>query len=133
MSESAPMLSPMAGASDEQLKELLARGKQRGSLSLDDVLDVLRHVELTPDVYERVRRLLDDAGISLDESLDAIEPTPPTTEVRITDVVTTATVVDDDAVSVPSVPESELQTVIVDSKGRVTMTPGLRGRAHLTP
>jgi RNA polymerase primary sigma factor len=127
MSESAPMLSPMAGVSDEQLQELLARGKQRGSLGLDDVLDVFRHVELTPDVYERVRRLLDDTGISLDESLDAIDPTPAAAEVRITEVTTTAVleqeVVEeevaremsvDDAAPVQPAVGSELQTVIVD-------------------
>ena len=38
------------------------------------MLDVFRHVEFTPDVYERVRLLLDESGIVLDESLDAIVP-----------------------------------------------------------
>jgi RNA polymerase primary sigma factor len=102
----------MAGVSDEQLQELLARGRQRGSLSLDDVLDVLRHVELTPDVYERMRRLLDNAGIALDESLDAIDPTPPTTEVRVTEVVREVSV--DDATPTHTTEPSEMQTVIVD-------------------
>ena len=74
MSESAPLLSPVVGVSDEQLQELLDRGKQRGHLGLDDVLDVFRHVEFTPDVYERVRLLLDKSGIVLDESLEAIVP-----------------------------------------------------------
>jgi len=122
MSESVPMLSPTAGVTGEQLQELLARGKQRGTLSLDDVLDVLRHVELTPDVYEGVRRLLDDAGVVVDESLDAIDPAPAATEVRITEVITSAAVVGDDDVSdvatdvAPPEPVDapELQTVIVD-------------------
>jgi RNA polymerase primary sigma factor len=76
MSESAPMLSPLSGVSGEQLEELLQRGRQRGHLGLDDVLEVFRHVELTPDVYTRVRGLLDDSGIVVDESLDAIDVKP---------------------------------------------------------
>ena len=122
MSEGARMLSPMVGVSDEQLGQLLTRGKKTGRLSLDDVLDVFRHVELTPDVYERVRRLLDESGIVLDESLDAIvarpqatpappaaaEPLDPSDEVAgeaLVAPVTADSIVDGAA---------EMQTVIID-------------------
>jgi RNA polymerase primary sigma factor len=115
MSESAPMLSPLSGVSGEQLQELLQRGRQRGSLGLDDVLEVFRHVELTPDVYTRVRGLLDDSGIVLDESLEAIEVKPVV-------AVTPSTAPPIDGAPVEPVPpvsgddadEGEMQTVIVD-------------------
>jgi RNA polymerase primary sigma factor len=115
------MLAPLVGVSDEQLRRLLERGKQRGHLSLDDVLDVFRHVEFTPDVYERVRVLLDDSGIVLDESLEAIDvtPAPPAAAVvevaEITEVSVPAAVDDVEAVVAPADDDpSEMQTVIVD-------------------
>jgi RNA polymerase primary sigma factor len=115
------MLSPVVGVSDEQLQQLLARGKQRGSLSLDDVLDVLRHVELTPDVYERVRRLLDESGIALDESLDSIVATPTPRESAVVDPTTDGKSDEPASALVPTVDAdslggdgSEMQTVIVE-------------------
>jgi RNA polymerase primary sigma factor len=106
MSESAPLLSPVVGVSDEQLRQLVARGKERGCIGLDDVLEVFRHVELTPDVYEQVRRLLEGAGVTVDESTESIAaPSAPVTE-SVPPVAT-------DGHESPS-GDAELQTVIID-------------------
>jgi RNA polymerase primary sigma factor len=118
------MLAPMVGVSDEQLVGLLELGKRRGHLSLDDVLDVFRHVEFTPDVYQRVRVLLDDSGIVLDESLDGIVAVPvgaaATGEVATTSAsqgeAAEVGVVERVDVAVTSpVDEAEMQTVIVEN------------------
>ena len=122
MSEGAPMLSTITGVSDEQLRELLARGKQRGTLSLDDVLDVLRHVELDADTYARVRSLLDEAGVVLDESLDSIGGTAAPGVVTEDRVVVKADPSEDGVTDVvgsddserDSTSDDEMQTVIVD-------------------
>jgi RNA polymerase primary sigma factor len=70
MTEGAPLLSTVAGVPDDELRRLLERGRRRGTLDLDDVLDVLRDVELDPELIERVRSMLASAGVALDESLD---------------------------------------------------------------
>ncbi len=119
MSESAPLLSPVVGVSDEQLRELLDRGKQRGSLGLDDVLEVFRHVEFSPDVYERVRLLLDKSGIVLDESLDAIVPNTPSVPDPVAEPIVPVTaepVADSASLEADAVVEdvAELQTVIIE-------------------
>jgi len=64
------MLSPWAGVPDHELQRLIARGKAQGELTLDEVMDVFKSVELDEDVIDRVRRLLQDEGIKLDESVD---------------------------------------------------------------
>jgi RNA polymerase primary sigma factor len=119
MSESAPMLSPMSGVSGEQLQELLQLGKQRGGiLRLDDVLEVLRYAELTPDLYTRVRELLDNSGIALDESLDAID-VKPNGAVTTSDDAPSDQAEGDEVDATPAVAdggddEGEMQTVIVE-------------------
>ena len=70
MSESTPTLSPWAGVTDVELTKLLSKGKADGSLGLDEVLDTLDQVELTPDVITGVRRLLADEHIRLEEHVD---------------------------------------------------------------
>jgi len=70
MSESSPALSSLSGVPTKDVERLLGRGRRQGTLTLDDVLDVFSHVELTPEVIEQVRALLADAGIALDETVD---------------------------------------------------------------
>jgi RNA polymerase primary sigma factor len=48
-------------------RALLASGKQRGSLSLHDVMEVIKDVDLTPEVITRVRALLAEEGITFHE------------------------------------------------------------------
>ncbi len=71
MSERA-ILSPWVGVPDRDLQRLIDRGKAHGELSMDEVMVVLKNVELDADVILRVRQLLADEGIALDESVDGV-------------------------------------------------------------
>jgi RNA polymerase primary sigma factor len=72
MTEATPML-PQWGIPDHDLQQLIARGRRRGVLTMDEVVDVLRTVELTTEVIESVRASLLAAGIELDESIPPID------------------------------------------------------------
>ena len=65
--------SPWAAVPDDDLQRLIARGKARGKLTLDEVMDVFKSVELDADLIVHVRQLLTDEGILLDESVDDLE------------------------------------------------------------
>jgi RNA polymerase primary sigma factor len=67
------MLSPWASVRVEELRQLIDRGKARGELTLDEVMDVFKGVELDEGVIERVRGFLQAEGIALDESIDELE------------------------------------------------------------
>jgi RNA polymerase primary sigma factor len=86
MSQSSDALTPPAGVSAEEFTRLLAQGRARRALSVDDVMGVLKNVELSEDVIDGVRRRLSDEGILLDEAevelngtdlLVPDEPRPP--------------------------------------------------------
>ena len=53
------------------MEALLARGRAKGELSLDEVIHVMKDVEVSTDVIVGVRALLHREGIALDETLDA--------------------------------------------------------------
>jgi RNA polymerase primary sigma factor len=55
---------------------LVAAGRAGGLVSLDDVVDALRGVELTHEVQDEVKAILDGLGIAVDENdwPDATEP-----------------------------------------------------------
>ena len=67
MSQSSDALTPPAGVSAEEFTRLLAQGRARRALSVDDVMAVLKHVELSEDLIDGVRQRLSDEGIHLDE------------------------------------------------------------------
>jgi len=67
MSQSSDALTPPAGVSTEDFTRLLAQGRARRTLSVDDVMAVLEHVELSEDLIDGVRQRLSDEGIHLDE------------------------------------------------------------------
>jgi RNA polymerase primary sigma factor len=60
-------------ASTIEFARLLAQGRDRGSLGLDEVVAVLRDVELSPDLVETVRTRVQAEGIHLDEAVDDTE------------------------------------------------------------
>ena len=68
MIDAMPTLDPW---SDPQvhLQALVDKGRLTGSLTMDQVVFVLRMVELTPELIEEVRSRLAAEGIALDESL----------------------------------------------------------------
>jgi RNA polymerase primary sigma factor len=67
MSDSGSTLAALAGATGEELQQLLDLGRRQGTLTQHDVVDALPNVELTPETIEQVRRLLRDAGVQLEE------------------------------------------------------------------
>ena len=56
---------------EDELEALLAQGRAKGELTLDEVLRVMKDVEVSTDVILGVRALLHREGIALDETLDA--------------------------------------------------------------
>ena len=59
------------GVDPAEWDALLARGRQQGSVHAEQVTHVLRDVELTGDVLGQVKETLTEAGITLDETIDA--------------------------------------------------------------
>jgi RNA polymerase primary sigma factor len=80
MSQSSDALTPPAGVSADEFSRLLAQGRARGGLSVDDVMALLKNVELSEDVIDGVRRRLSDEGIRLDDAeveLNGADLVPP--------------------------------------------------------
>jgi RNA polymerase primary sigma factor len=71
VSESSTLSVP-AGFPAEKLTLLVAQGRRRGTLTPDDVIAVLKEVELTPELIDEVRTRLKLEGIPFDESGDAV-------------------------------------------------------------
>jgi RNA polymerase primary sigma factor len=83
MTESTPALSPWEALPSDELAGLITKGKARGTLALDDVMAVLKSVELSEDLIRGVRGLLADEGIELDEQVPDIAADPlPAPELR---------------------------------------------------
>ena len=81
MTDATPRIDPWNDP-EVHLQVLVDRGRISGSLTMDQVVFVLRMVELTPELIEVVRARLVAEGIALDESLpgddelDALDPLP---------------------------------------------------------
>ena len=71
MSNPVTPLPPWAGVPEDEMAALLERGRAKGELTLDEVLRVMKDVEVSTDVILGVRALLHREGIALDETLDA--------------------------------------------------------------
>ncbi len=69
MADAAPGPQSWTGVSEFEVARLLRRGRDRGSLGLDEVIDVLRDAEITPDLIADVRRRLKVEGIEFDETV----------------------------------------------------------------
>jgi RNA polymerase primary sigma factor len=72
MNEATSAGSP-SGISEHDLDLLVVRGRRTGALSMEDVVVVLRSVELTTDVIEGVRIHLLANGIVIDEALPELD------------------------------------------------------------
>jgi RNA polymerase primary sigma factor len=86
MSEVVPTLSTPEGVSGEAFARLLAAGRERGSLTPDDLMDVLESVELSPELIDAVVARVQAEGIAYEDPVvearhEALElddePTPP--------------------------------------------------------
>jgi RNA polymerase primary sigma factor len=67
MSESVPTLSWPAGVPVEAFTALLALGRVRGSLTPDDLMPVIKAVELTPDLLHAILQRLTEEGIAYED------------------------------------------------------------------
>ena len=79
MTEANAASGPPGEIPGEAFTYLVDRGRAKGSLTLDEVISVLRHVELTPELIDGVRRQLRVERVELDEAIElADDPlTPP--------------------------------------------------------
>jgi len=87
MNEVVPTLSTPEGVPAEEFGRLLAAGRERGSLSPDDLMEVLKPVELSPELIDSVVARVKGEGITyVDADADAVaepidpsdvDPTPP--------------------------------------------------------
>jgi RNA polymerase primary sigma factor len=84
VTEGASTLSTPAGVPAEDFEKLLATGRERGSVSADDIVAVLEHVELSHDLIDAVKQRVRAEGIAIedeevtDEVVDEDPPTAPT-------------------------------------------------------
>jgi RNA polymerase primary sigma factor len=69
---------PAVSIPTDAFEDLLVRGRARGSLTADEVMTVLRNVELSRGVIDSVRHRLAAEGIELDESIEEIDDGLPT-------------------------------------------------------
>ena len=80
MNEVVPTLSTPEGIAAEEFARLLAAGRERGSLTPDDLMQVLESVELSPELIDSVVARVRSEGITyIDADADAVaEPIDPT-------------------------------------------------------
>jgi RNA polymerase primary sigma factor len=89
MSEVVPTLSTPEGVPGEAFARLLATGRERGSLTPDDLMDVLESVELSPELIDAVVARVQAEGIAYEDPVvvsthevleldDDPTPAPPT-------------------------------------------------------
>ncbi|MET0902009.1 MAG: RNA polymerase sigma factor RpoD [Acidimicrobiales bacterium] len=72
MTDATPALDP-SGGYQVDLQRLIERGRLTGTVTMEQVVHVLRHVELTTEVIEAVRARLDAEGVALDESIPSMD------------------------------------------------------------
>ena len=90
-----PTLSTPPGVPEDDFLKLLAAGKERGFVTLDDVMIVLKSVELTHELIDAVKTRLREEGIAFDDEEEeeededdevaelGVAPAPPTTEPEV--------------------------------------------------
>ena len=70
MTRSEPVLSQGGGVSGEELELLMARARERRTLTRDDLEECIRSTAVTPEIVESLRRLLSVDSIDLDPSVN---------------------------------------------------------------
>lgn len=60
-----------------ELKDLVAKGRKRGSLTNREIMDALQNVDLTPDQIDEMLEVLGEAGIDIVDAPDAEDPVAP--------------------------------------------------------
>ncbi|PIE31389.1 MAG: RNA polymerase sigma factor RpoD [Ilumatobacter coccineus] len=72
--DATPIRVPLEGIDPTEWDELVDRGREHGELAADDLVHVLRHIELSEEVLTRVSEVLSRAGIALDEAVHDATP-----------------------------------------------------------
>jgi RNA polymerase primary sigma factor len=73
MSQTSGAPSIPTGVSAEDFSRLLWKGRSTGSIALDDVIEVLKDVELSPELIDSVRRRLAAEGVLIEEDADEVD------------------------------------------------------------
>ena len=73
MTEGTPTIEIPAEVPADGFARLLATGKRAGSVTPDDVMGVMKDVELSPDLIDAVRDKLQAEGIRYDTTDDEVE------------------------------------------------------------
>ena len=68
----------------EEVRELVAEGREQGYLAGERIHDVLQEVDLVPDQIDNIFILLNDLGIDI---VDGDEPAPPAPGAKVEDEV----------------------------------------------
>ncbi|MFP3907805.1 MAG: RNA polymerase sigma factor RpoD [Acidimicrobiales bacterium] len=100
------MSSPWAEVPPDDLQRLTERGRSRGMLTSDEVMMVFKDVDPTPDNITRIRGYFRGVGITIDESVDELDPDEPLSGVpahAVGDNVTT----DQASGSAPAAPDAD--------------------------
>lgn len=51
-------------------RSLIEHGRRHGSLTTEEIVDVVREIELTQDIIDTVRRAIEDHGVHVDQTFD---------------------------------------------------------------
>lgn len=68
--EEAFMDKPIPGIDKAEWNDLLEHGRRRGELTTEDIVDVLRNIELTPQIIDSVRQTIEAQDIHVDQSFE---------------------------------------------------------------
>ena len=71
MSDTGSAAAAWTSITDASLKKLVTSGEITGELTLDDVLEVFSHVELTPEIINQIRQYFGQRGVVLTGDPDA--------------------------------------------------------------
>ena len=69
MPEAASEVPAWPGVSEFEVARLIRRGRARGRLTLDEVIDVVCDAELTSELISGIRTALQAEGIEFDETV----------------------------------------------------------------
>ncbi|MGE3619866.1 MAG: RNA polymerase sigma factor RpoD [Acidimicrobiia bacterium] len=82
MTNAPQTLSSWPDIPEHDLRVLIARGKAKGALTIDEIVYALRSVDLSTELIETIRARLHEEGITFDESVEILPE--PVLEVDLT-------------------------------------------------